>query len=288
MDGKKIGEETLNFRTFQETTANYVVHQAFTIWRYQQMSFTPHMKRRSDGKKGKKPWGQKGSGRARHGSRYSPLFGRSATNKAPHGLDNKRKKKLARVEHAIAISTVLQSKWKGMKIVCGLEEWEEARQKPLERCLEKWTKAKEMRRKRTLLITRSGFGEMHERLCVLTPESYNSPLYLSGRHIPRLEMRRPKDIDPVSDGLEQCLKCRRLVISREAFFDLDAKFNKETGWAFQNDRMIEVNMLRKLVQEFPVDREKEIEVARTLPQTKIGREFWARDQRAELQLSAAA
>merc|ERR1740129_2230870 len=179
----------------------------------------------------------------------------------------------------------MQSKWKGMRIVVGLEDWSEARQRPLEACLKAWHKRLGPR---TLMITRTGFGEMHKRLCVLTPESYNSPLYLSGRHIPRLEMRRPKDIDPVSDGLEQCLKCRNLLISREAFFDLDAKFNKETGWAFQNDRTIEVDMLRKLVKEFPVDREKEIEVARTLPQTKIGREFWAKDQRRELQLSAAA
>ncbi len=120
---------------------------------------------------------------------YSPLFGRSATNKNRHGLDDKRKKTLRRLQltelcpflnsqaknfwhleatieptyflphgqasicslgiccqacldqsflrhskwptsldriarkmHSIAISTVLQSKWRNMKIVVGLEE----------------------------------------------------------------------------------------------------------------------------------------------------------------------
>merc|ERR1740129_1469381 len=179
----------------------------------------------------------------------------------------------------------MQSKWKGMRIVVGLEDWSEARQRPLEACLKAWHKRLGPR---TLMITRTGYGQMHKRLCVLTPESYNSPLYLSGRLIPKLHMRRPKDIDPLSDGLDQLLRCRRLIVSREAFFDLKAKYDKETGWAFQNDRTIVVDMLRKLVTEFPVDREKEIEIARTLPQTKIGREFWAKDQRREMAQLAAA
>eukprot|EP00438_Fugacium_kawagutii_P016853 Skav219685 [mRNA] locus=scaffold817:90741:93657:- [translate_table: standard] len=129
LSGKKIGEEELQFLTFSKETANYVVHQAYSIWKYQQFPFSAYEKRRSETKKGKKLWKNKGVGKARMGSIYSPLFGKSATNKNRHGLDDKRKKKLPRLErgspksmHMKAISTVLQSKWRGMKIVAGLED----------------------------------------------------------------------------------------------------------------------------------------------------------------------
>jgi len=288
MSGQKIGEETLDFRTFSPLTANYVVHQAITIWQYQQSPFTAFVKRRSDTKKGKKPWGQKGSGKARHGSKYSPLFGRSATNKAPHGLDNKRKKKLKRLHHYGSISTVLQSKWRCMCIINGLEDWKEARQQQLEDCLYKWTGVK-AGSKSMLVITRNGFGAVHKEMCMLTPESYNSPLYLSSRHIPRLALRRPRDIDVTSDGLFQCLKARRVVISREAFFDLKEKYGRDPGgWAFLSHKMIYLQQIQKLAKEFPADRAEEIDVARTVPRSGDLREFWAKEQRAQRELEEAS
>lgn len=50
------------------------------------------------------------------------MFGKSATNKNKHGLDDRRNRKLDRPKHVKAISTVLQSKWRCMKIVVGLED----------------------------------------------------------------------------------------------------------------------------------------------------------------------
>jgi len=287
MEGQQIGEETLDLKCYSRQTANYAVHFCISIWQYQQKPFTVFLKRRSDTKKGKKPWQQKGSGRARHGSRYSPLFGKSQTNKAPHGLDNKRKKKLKRLQHAAAISTVLQSKWRCMKLVQGLEDWSEPRQKDLEACLQKWTDV-ELGSKSMLMITRQGFGELNRFTGLLTPESCESPLYLSGRHIPKLAMRRPRDIDMASDGLFQCLKGRRLFISREAFFDLHAKFNRQTGWAFKTQRQILVEQLQELAKEFPMDRAREIEIARSLPRTQEEREFWAVEERKKMALEEAA
>merc|ERR1719453_2854765 len=88
------------------------------MWNYMNVrDFSAYEKRRSEVRKGPKPWRQKGTGKARHGSKYSPLFGRCKTNKAPHGLDNKRNKKIRRYQHAMSISTVLQSKWRRMKII---------------------------------------------------------------------------------------------------------------------------------------------------------------------------
>jgi len=287
LDGKQVGEETLNLRTLSKDTANYVVHSCATIWEYQQLDFSPFVKRRSDNKKGKKPWKQKGSGRARHGSRYSPLFGKSVTNKGPHGMDDKRRKKIDRSQHYKAISTVLQSKWKCMKIIDGLEDWSEPRQKEMEECLSKWANV-QPGEKSMLMITRKGFGQLSKRSGIPTPESYESPLYMSSRLIPRLVLRRPRDIDPTSDGLFQALKGRRLFISREAFFDLSAKFGAEDGWAFKSERNILVDMLQDLVKEYPVDRAGEIEVARGLPRSQDLREFWAKEKREGMALDAVA
>lgn len=287
LEGKQIGEETLDLVTLSKDTANYVVHHAITVWMYQQKPFTNYAKRRSDVKKGRKPWKQKGSGRARHGSKYSPLFGRSSTNQAPHGLDNKRNKKLPRIYHCRCISTVLQSKWRCMKIVVGLEDWKEPRQNELEKVIKSVTKTN-IGAKSMLMITRSGYGEIHKIRCQPTPESYERPLYMSGRLIPRLVMRRPRDIDPAGDGLFQCLKARRLIISREAFFDLLAKFSNESGWAFKSERTILIEALKDIIDEFPNDRRKEIEVARMLPRSIPKREKWAIQQREKMALEEAA
>jgi len=275
LDGNEVGEEIVNFHTLSDQTANYVVHHVITVWRYQRRRTPNFVKRRSDTKKGKKPWAQKGTGRARHGSMYSPLFGKSATNKAPHGLDNIRRKKNDLHRHYKAISTVLQSKWRGMTVIEGLEDgFPEPRQKKMEQCIKSWT-GLEPGKKHTLMITRSGWGN-------------ENPLFRSGNLIPKFEMRRPCDIDPMSDGLFRCLMGRRLLISREAFHDLNAKYGKGIGWALKSKREILVEQMQKLALEYPMDRFAEIESALEVPRSQPLRLDWAKQMRQELALKEAA
>ncbi|CAE7328342.1 rplD [Symbiodinium natans] len=278
LGGQKIGEEELQFRTFSRETANYCVHQAHTIYKYQQLPFTIFRKRRSDMKKGKKLWKNKGVGKARMGSIYSPLWGKSATNKNRHGLDDRRKKFLPRLFHSKAISTVLQSKWRCMKIVEGLEDITEPRYYELTDMVRAWT-GMEAGIKQTLMITRSGYGEEHKYWCIPTRASFRSPLYMAGRLIPNFSLRRPRDMDPDSDGLHQALLGRRVIISREAFFDLKAKFDAHDGWAFQSPKKILIAQMQKLVQEYPYDRQAEFEAAREVPKKLAQREFWAKEMR---------
>ncbi|CAJ1364018.1 unnamed protein product [Effrenium voratum] len=278
LEGKKIGEEELQFQVYNPFTANYVVHQAITIWKYQQLPFTEFHKRRSDMKKGKKLWKNKGVGKARMGSIYSPLFGKSSTNKNPHGLDNKRKKKLVRHHHMKSISTVLQSKWRCMKIVDGLEDIKESRYYELCNMLRGWCGIKSGIRQ-TLMISRNGYGEEHSHRCVPMRFSYRSPLYMAGRLIDNFSMRRPRDMDPDSDGLYQALLGRKIIVSREAFFDLKAKFDAFDGWAFKTPNDILVEQMQKLMKEYPYDRTAEFEAAREVPRKLAEREFWAKEIR---------
>ncbi|CAE6912054.1 rplD [Symbiodinium sp. CCMP2592] len=282
--GQKIGvgltlaseKEELQLRTFSRETANYCVHQAHTIYKYQQLPFTAFIKRRSDMKKGKKLWKNKGVGKARMGTIYSPLWGKSATNKNRHGLDDRKKKFLPRLFHCKAISTVLQSKWRCMKIVEGLEDhFEEPRYYELSDMVKAWTGMKPGI-KQTLMITRSGYGEEHKYWCLPTKASFRSPLYMAGRLIENFSMRRPRDMDPDSDGLHQALLGRRVIISREAFFDLKAKFDAHNGWAFKSPKKILVEQMQDLVKEYPYDREAEFEAAREVPKKLAEREFWAK------------
>eukprot|EP00435_Cladocopium_sp_Y103_P032618 s2194_g8.t1 len=278
LSGKKIGEEELQLRTFSKETANYVVHQAYSIWKYQQFPFSAYEKRRSETKKGKKLWKNKGVGRARMGSIYSPLFGKSATNKNRHGLDDKRNKKLDRRMHMKAISTVLQSKWRAMKIVVGLEDIQEPRYYELCDMLRAWTGAK-VGERQTLMISRNGYGEEHTHKCVPRAFSYKSPIYMAGRLIDNFSMRRPRDMDAESDGLYQSLIGRKIIVSREAFFDLKAKFDAYDGWAFKSPTEILVDQMQTLVQDYPYDRAAEFEAARELPRKLAEREFWAKEIR---------
>jgi large subunit ribosomal protein L4 len=281
MEGKKVGEEKLKMWTFSRQTANYVVHQAYCVWVYQQMPFKKFVPRRSDVRKGPKPWKQKGSGRARHGSFYSPLFGKSATNKAPHGLDGKAQKKVSRHKHMGSISTVLQSKWRGMVIVDGLEDWKEPNYSKMAETIEKvtnWPAGKV----RTLLISRNGYGELDMDIHSPTPVSRLNPIYMSGRLIPKFAMRRPRDIDMMADGLHQLLVARKIIITREAFFDLCAKFNAENGWQWIHpERQVQATM-RDLAEDYPCDRKTEIEAASKLPVDADRRQAWAVAERAKM------
>mmetsp|Transcript_45117 Transcript_45117/g.84196 ORF Transcript_45117/g.84196 Transcript_45117/m.84196 type:complete len:388 (+) Transcript_45117:1-1164(+) len=290
LEGQKIGEEELQLRTFSSETANYCVHQAHTIYKYQQLPHTVYLKRRSDMKKGKKLWKNKGVGKARMGSIYSPLWGKAATNKNKHGLDDRKKMKLPRLFHCKAISTVLQSKWRCMKIVDGLEDIKEPRYYDLVDMIRGWTGI-EPGIKQTLMISRSGYGEEHWRWCVPTWKSLESPIYMAGRLIDNFSMRRPRDMDPESDGLHQALLGRRVIISRQAFFDLKAKFDAHDGWAFKSPKDILIEQMQDLVKEYPYDREAEFEAAREVPKRLAQREFWAkkiREKEAELALKGGS
>jgi len=177
-----------------------------------------------------------------------------------------------------------------MKIIDGLEDWESNKQKELESCLKGWTGVQPgvHQWKNTLLVVRKGFGTINKRTTLPTVASYDAPLFMSGRLIPKLAIRKPRHIDPLGDGLYQCLKGRNLLLSREAFFDLNAKYNKEDGWAFKGERSILVEQLQKLAKEFPLERAEEIEAARLMPRSCEGRVNWARRKRTELALAAEA
>ncbi len=75
MDGKKVGEINLADTVFATKINQHLVHQAVVMQLASRRLGTAKAKTRSEVRGGgAKPWRQKGTGRARHGSRRSPLW----------------------------------------------------------------------------------------------------------------------------------------------------------------------------------------------------------------------
>ncbi|MDD5043598.1 MAG: 50S ribosomal protein L4 [Patescibacteria group bacterium] len=75
LEGKEVGEENLNPDIFDVEIKNSLVHQAVEAFFANKRVAIAHTKDRSEVRGGgKKPWRQKGTGRARHGSTRSPIW----------------------------------------------------------------------------------------------------------------------------------------------------------------------------------------------------------------------
>lgn len=74
-EGKKLEKMKLNPRIFEVEFKNDLVHDAVVSVMAQSRKPYAHVKERGDVRGGgAKPWRQKGTGRARHGSRRSPIW----------------------------------------------------------------------------------------------------------------------------------------------------------------------------------------------------------------------
>jgi large subunit ribosomal protein L4 len=75
MDGKTVGELALNDKVFGVEVKPTLIHEASVAQDHNARVAIAHTKTRGDvSGGGKKPWKQKGTGRARHGSTRSPIW----------------------------------------------------------------------------------------------------------------------------------------------------------------------------------------------------------------------
>lgn len=74
-EGKAVGEISLDASIFEVAADMAVVHEAVIAQQANSREVIAHTKGRGEvAGSGKKPWKQKGTGRARHGSRRSPIW----------------------------------------------------------------------------------------------------------------------------------------------------------------------------------------------------------------------
>ncbi len=116
-NGEALGNISLPESIFGLPKNADLVHQVVVSMMSNQRANTAHTKDRGEvAGTGKKPWKQKGTGRARHGDRKSPIWVGGGVAHGPKNLRN-YKKKINKKMNAKALFTVLSEKFKAGRIL---------------------------------------------------------------------------------------------------------------------------------------------------------------------------
>lgn len=114
--GDEVGEVTLDLKVANEATAAHVVHRALQRQLHNERQGTASTKTRSEVRGGgRKPWKQKGTGRARAGSNRSPLWRKGGVIFGPRPRDFFLK--MNRKERRLALRTAFQNRIDDMIVV---------------------------------------------------------------------------------------------------------------------------------------------------------------------------
>ena len=114
--GEKVSDITLNENIFGIKPNDAVLYDAITLARASQRQGTADTKTRSEvSGGGRKPWRQKGTGRARQGSTRAPHWYHGGVVFGPH--PRTYGKKMNRKERVLALKSALSYKVKGNEII---------------------------------------------------------------------------------------------------------------------------------------------------------------------------
>jgi large subunit ribosomal protein L4 len=169
-DGKEVGTVDLDPEVFGVEPNEALVHQYVVNVLARRRQGNASTKTRTDVQGGgRKPWRQKGTGRARVGTIRSPLWRGGGTIFGPHPrlYGNEFPKKMKRK----AIKSVFSDKARGERIVV----------------LDKIEFAEIKTRNMVELLKRFDLGD---KKCVVLDEGRNEHLYLSCRNLPKVKAAR--------------------------------------------------------------------------------------------------
>lgn len=117
LQGDKVGTQELNADVFAVKVNEPVVHQVYVAQQANSRQVVAHTKTRGEIKGGgRKPWRQKGTGRARHGSIRSPLWRGGGITFGPRN-DRNYTKQVNQSMKRTALHMVLSDKVSNEKIV---------------------------------------------------------------------------------------------------------------------------------------------------------------------------
>lgn len=167
--GEQVGETSFELRVAKEETAAHIVHRALVRQLTNARQGTASTKTRSEVRGGgRKPWRQKGTGRARAGSIRSPLWRGGGVIFGPKPRDFNLK--LNRKERRLALRTALVSRIDDLIVV---EEFSEQLSRP---------KTKEL----VAALARWGAAPENKALLILSEIAEN--VNLSARNIENLKL----------------------------------------------------------------------------------------------------
>ncbi len=174
--GEEVGEATFELRVAKEENAAHIVHRALVRQRTNSRQGTASTKTRAEVRGGgRKPWRQKGTGRARAGSIRSPLWRGGGVIFGPKPRDFKIK--MNRKERRLALRTAFNSRSEDIMVV---EDFADQLPRP---------KTKEL----ASALARWGV-ESDARVLLILPEIADN-VYLSARNLSKLKLIKATNLN---------------------------------------------------------------------------------------------
>lgn len=190
--GEDAGEATLELKVAKPENAEHIVHRALVRQLNNARQGTASSKTRAEVRGGgRKPWRQKGTGRARAGSIRSPLWRGGGVIFGPKPRDYSTK--MNRKERRLALRTALSSRAADLIVVENFgTELERPKTKEVVAALERW-----------------GIGAEEKVLIILKEISDN--VNLSTRNIAKV-----KSIKAINLNVADLLYANKIVVSQDA------------------------------------------------------------------------
>ncbi|MBX9255085.1 50S ribosomal protein L4 [Desmonostoc muscorum CCALA 125] len=167
--GEQVGQTSFELRVAKEETASHIVHRALVRQTTNARQGTASTKTRSEVRGGgRKPWRQKGTGRARAGSIRSPLWRGGGVIFGPKPRDFNLK--MNRKERRLALRTAFVDRLNDLIVV---EEFSEQLSRP---------------KTKDLVAALARWGAAPENKTLLILSEFPENVSLSGRNIQNLKL----------------------------------------------------------------------------------------------------
>ncbi|MBC1239179.1 50S ribosomal protein L4 [Nostoc linckia z18] len=167
--GEQVGQTSFELRVAKEQTASHIVHRALVRQMTNARQGTASTKTRSEVRGGgRKPWRQKGTGRARAGSIRSPLWRGGGVIFGPKPRDFNLK--MNRKERRLALRTAFVGRIDDLIVV---EEFSEQLSRP---------------KTKDLVAALARWGAAPENKTLLVLSEFPENVYLSARNIANLKL----------------------------------------------------------------------------------------------------
>jgi len=205
INGKKVGTINLPPEIFAAEVNPLLMAQAVRVYLANQRKAHPKTKTRAEVNRTKAKWyRQKGTGRARHGSRSAPIFVGGGVAHGPTGKQNYQLKMPKKMKKA-ALFSALTSKFKEKEIlvVKGLEKIEPKTKKMAE------------------IIRKSKIQNPKSKILLVLPKLLKN-VVLAGRNLENLEIAQAADLNTY-----QVLASDKLIFLPESIDKLKEVFLKK-------------------------------------------------------------
>ena len=201
-DGKDAGEHEVAFDVLENAKGTQAVHEVVTAYRAAQRSGTAKTKDRSEvAGTGKKPWRQKGTGRARVGSRRNPVWRGGGVAHGPRPRDYS--KKVNQKTRKLALRKALGERIKDGDVIV-VDDL-----------------ALETKRTKDFIRMMIELQVEENTTVLLVDDAGNENLRLGSRNVPGVDTETGATLNTY-----QVLLYDKLIFSRDAFQAVEGRLNK--------------------------------------------------------------